>query len=313
MPDHPACLIVTAAAEEFAEEIARHDPRVPVRCCPSADSALHAYAAETVLLGEPTMIGEVLQEMPTVEWVQSSWAGVTPLIRHPRRGYVLTGIKDVFGPQISEYVLGYLLAHELKLLERRAAQQTRTWFADASGVLAGKRLGIMGTGSIGRHIAKTAAVFSLTTIGLSRSGAATEGFARVVSVERLHEFLEQCDYLVSTLPDTPATDQLLDRAALRALPPHAYFVSVGRSNVVDDAALVDALRHGRLAGAAVDVFDQEPVPQDSPLWDTPGLSMTAHVAAISHPRLIAPIFIDNYRRYTQGQALRYVVNFDAGY
>ena len=313
MSDHPACLIVTAAAGEFTQEIARQDPRIPVKCCPSAESALHAYADEKVVLGDPSMIVEVLQKMPAVDWVQSSWAGVTPLIRHPRRGYVLTGVKDVFGPQMSAYVLGYLLAHELNILERKAAQQKRTWFTESSGVLAGKRLGIMGTGSIGRHVATSAAVFGITSIGLSRSGAATEGFENVFAVAQLHEFLKQCDYLVSTLPQTPATDQLLDSAALRVLPPHAYFVNVGRSNVVDDAALIDALQNGRLAGAVVDVFDQEPVPQGSALWDTPGLSMTAHVAAVSHPRLIVPIFIDNYRRYTKKQALKYVVDFDAGY
>jgi phosphoglycerate dehydrogenase-like enzyme len=306
MPDYPVCLIVTAGANEFAEEVSRHDPQIPVKSCPSADSALHAYAGEKVVLGDPAMIREVLRDMPTVEWVQSSWAGVTPLIRHPRRGYLLTGVKDVFGPQMSEYVLGYVLAHELKILERKAAQQKRTWLKDSSGVLAGKRLGIMGTGSIGQHIAKSAAVFGLTSIGLSRSGTATKGFERVLPVAQLHEFLEQCDYLA-------ATDRLLDSAALRSLPPHAYFVNVGRSNVVDDAALVDALQNGRLAGAAVDVFDQEPVPRDSPLWDTPGLCMTAHLAAVSHPRLIVPIFVDNYRRYTRGQPLKYVVDFDAGY
>lgn len=313
MPDYPVCLIVTTAAETFATEIARHEPLIPVKCCSSADSALHAYADEKVVLGNPAMIGEALQAMPTVEWVQSSWAGVTPLVRHPRRGYVLTGIKEVFGPQMSEYVLGYLLAHELKILERREAQQKREWFKDFSGVLAGKRLGIMGTGSIGRHIAHSAAAFGVTSIGLSRSGAATVGFERVWPVAQLHEFLRECDYLVSTLPETTKTDRLLDTAALQALPPHAYFVNVGRSNVVDDAVLMDALRNGSLAGAAVDVFDQEPMPLDSPLWDTPGLTMTAHIAAVSHPGLIVPIFIDNYRRYTKGQPLKYVVDFDAGY
>ena len=187
---------------------------------------------------------------------------------------MLTGIKNVFGPQMSEYVLGYLLAHELSILKRKAAQQQRNWFKDLSGMLEGKRLGIMGTGSIGQHIANSAAVFGVTSVGLSRSGAATKGFENVVPVAQLHEFLERCDYLVSTLPQTAATDRLLDSAALRKLPPHAYYVNVGRSNVVDDAALIDALQNGRLAGAALDVFDQEPVPQDSPLWDTPGLSIT---------------------------------------
>jgi phosphoglycerate dehydrogenase-like enzyme len=314
MLDRPACLIVASDAEKLAEEIARRsDTPIPVTSCPSAASALREYTDETVVFGDPTMIGAVLQDLPTVDWVQSSWAGIAPLMRHPRRDYVLTGIKDVFGPQMSEFVLGYLLAHELRILTRNAAQQQRNWLKNSSGMLQGKRLGIMGTGSIARHIANTAATFGLTCVGLSRSGAASPSFEHVWPVAQLHPFLEQCDYLVSTLPQTPETDRLLDGAALGHLPPHAYFVNVGRSNVVDDTALIDALQHGRLAGAALDVFDQEPVARDSPLWDTTGLSMTAHVAAISHPQLIAPVFVDNYRRYTKKQPLKYVIDFDAGY
>ena len=307
-------MIVATDAVDLAEEVARHDgTSIPVTSCSSADRALREYTEETVIFGDPSMIAEVLQEMPTVDWVQSSWAGIWPLMTHPRRDYVLTGIKDVFGPQMAEYVLGYLLAHELRILKRTAAQQQRVWFKDSSGMLRGKRLGIMGTGSIGQCIANAAAVFGVVSVGLSRSGATTRGFENVVPVAQLHEFLQQCDYLVSTLPQTAATDGLLDSAALRKLPPHAYFINVGRGNVLDDADLIDALQRGRLAGAALDVFNQEPVPQDSPLWDTSGLSMTAHVAAVSHPQLIVPIFIENYRRYAKGQALKYVVDFDAGY
>ena len=132
-------------------------------------------------------------------------------------------------------------------------------------------------------------------------------------LSRLHDFLEPLDYLVAVLPQTAATEKLLDKTALAKLPAHAYFINVGRSNVLDDKALTDALQGKELAGATLDVFDQEPLPVDSPLWDTPGLSITAHIAAISHPSLIVPIFVENYRRYVSKQALRYVVDFDKGY
>jgi len=313
MTDRPACLIVTSAAEEFAAEIARHEPPIPVKCCPSAERALSDYADETIVFGNPAMIGEVLQDMPGVDWVQSSWAGVTPLIEHARRDYVLTGIKGVFGPQMAEYVLGYLLAHELKIRQRQEAQRAHDWFKDSSGMLGGKRLGIMGTGSIGQYIARSATNFGVAVTGLSRSGSPVPGFPAVLPVTQLHQFLEQCDYLVSTLPQTPTTEHLLDANALAKLPAGSYFINVGRSNVVDDAALIDALQSGAMAGAALDVFDQEPVPQDSPLWDTPNLSITAHIAAISHPKLIVPIFVENYRRYANRQPLNHVVDFDAGY
>ena len=314
MADCPDCLIVTAAAAEFAEEIARlADLPIPFRPCPSAEQALREYTDETVVFGNPDMIAEILPKMPTVNWIQSTWAGVTPLLTLACRNYVLTGIKDVFGPQMSEYVIGYLLAHELKVLERSNEQRARNWFKPCSGTLAGKRLGIMGTGSIGQHIAKSATHFGVKVTGLSRSGTPAPGFEKVMPIGRLHDFLEETDYLVATLPQTAATDRLLDATALAKLPAHAYFINVGRSNVVDEEALIDALRYGRLAGAALDVFDEEPVPKDSPLWDTPNLSVTAHIAAISHPSLIVPIFIENYRRYTNKQPLKYVIDFDAGY
>lgn len=310
----PDCLLLTADADRFAAEIDRiADFSVRLSACVSPGQALDEYRGQTVILGEPGMIATVLDYMPKVEWVQSMWAGVTPLVSSARRDYVLTGVKGIFGPQMSEYVLGYLLAHELRVIERASAQLRHDWTAVPSRVLQGRCLGIMGTGSIGQHIAKTAAGFGVSVTGLSRSGAAVPGFEAVLPVEHLYEFLEDVDYLVSTLPQTDATNNLLDAAALAKLPPHAYFINVGRSNVINDAALIDALRNGGIAGAALDVFDEEPLPNDSPLWDTPNLSITAHIAAISHPDLITPIFIDNYRRYVQGQPLRYVVDFDAGY
>ena len=310
----PDCLIVTPVAEELAEEIARlADFPITIKACTSAEQALVEYTDESVVFGNPDMIAEILPKMSTVDWIQSSWAGVTPLTALDRRDYVLTGIKDVFGPQMSEYVIGYLLAHELKVVQRMQQQREHNWFKAVSGRLEGKRLGIMGTGTIGQYIAKTAKYFGATVTGLSRSGAPAPGFEKVMQVGLLHDFLEKTDYLVSALPQTADTDNLLDAAALAKLPAHAYFINVGRSNVVDDGALIDALRNDRLAGAALDVFDEEPIPQDSPLWDTPNLSITAHIAAISHPSLIVPIFIENYRRYIKEQPLKYVIDFDAGY
>jgi len=308
------CLLLTSDADKFAEEIKRlADFPLCISVCKSPAQALEVYAGQAVVFGEPAMIAAVLEKTPEVEWVQSTWAGVTPLVSCKRRDYVLTGVKGIFGPQMSEYVLGYLLAHELKFVERMRAQRERDWAAIPSGVLQGKRLGVMGTGSIGQHLARTAASFGVSVTGLSRSGVAAPNFETVRPVDQLYEFLEGIDYLVSTLPQTDATDSLLDAAALAKLPRHAYFINVGRSNVIDDAALIDALRDGGIAGAALDVFDEEPLPHDSPLWDTPNLSVTPHIAAISHPALITPIFIDNFRRYLRGHALQYVVDFDAGY
>lgn len=308
------CMIITSLAKEFAAEAARlSGDTIPIKACATAEQALAEYTDETVLFGNPALIVPVLPKMPSVDWVQSSWAGVTPFIGCERRDYVLTGVKDVFGSQISEYTIGYLLAHELKILQRKDEQKQHNWFKGFSGSLRGKTIGVMGTGSIGQHIAGTAKTLGMHTIGLNRSGERATNFDRVRPVEELYDFLAEIDHLVATLPHTTETDNLLDAAALVKLSPEACFVNVGRSNVINDDALMEALRNKSLAGAVLDVFDEEPIPQDSQLWDTPNLSITAHIAAISHPLLLVPIFVDNYRRYVKNAPLKYVIDFDAGY
>ena len=308
-----AVLIIGADAGEYARLIDAAEPSMPVTTCCGADEARAAYTDQSILFGNPESIVSALPDMPTVKWVQSTWAGVTPLLEIGRRDYLLTGIKGVFGPQMSEFVIGYMLASELKVIERLAAQRDRQWFKKASGTLLAKKIGVMGTGSIGQAIARRAKDNGMAVTGLSRTGASNPDFENVFKVDDLHEFLHDLDYLVSVLPHTTETDQLLDQSALAQLPAHAYFINVGRANVVDDEALVSALASDQLRGAVLDVFDIEPVPAESPLWDAPNLLITGHIAAISHPDLIAPIFLDNYKRFVSGRPLQNVISFDNGY
>ena len=308
-----AILVIGNDAADLADVVNATEPGIPLTIAAGVKEALDRYAGEPILFGSPLMISEVLPNMPEVKWVQSTWAGVTPLIDIERRDYVLTGIRGIFGSQMSEYVLGYLLAHELDIFARREEQREHRWEYRASGTLRGKRIGIMGTGSIGRAIAETAAGFGMTVTGLSRTGADKAPFESVYPAAKIGEFLPGLDYLVSVLPHIPATDNLLNAETLALLPPGAYFINVGRANVVDDDALVAALAEGKLAGAVLDVFDEEPLPGSSPLWDVPNLIVTAHIAATSHPELIVPIFVDNYRRYVAGKPLVDVIDFELGY
>lgn len=305
-------LIVSSDADALASLV---DPGEELAVATASDEteAMRAYDGQAILFGSPLSISKVLPEMPTVEWVQSTWAGNAPLLELERRDYVLTGIKGVFGPQMAEYVIGYLLAHELRIAKRLEEQRERRWFAEHSGRLSGKRMGIMGTGSIGQAIARQAASLGVSATGLSRTGKATEGFENVLPVDRIDEFLPGLDYLVGVLPDTAETTDLLNAATLALLPANSVFVNVGRANVVDDDVLVKALNDGHLGGAVLDVFDEEPVPDESPLWNTPNLTITAHIAAVSYPELIVPIFLENYRRFISGQKLMHVIDFEQGY
>ena len=267
-----------------------------------------------IVLGEPKLIRDALPLLPRLKWVQSIYAGVEPLVDPaPRRDYLLTNARGVFGASMSEYVFGYILFHEKKILERIHAQQVKQWQRSELGILPGKTIGLLGVGSIGAHLASTAKHFRLTVRGYTRESEASAQVDQFFHGSDLLKFAEGLDYLVGVLPKTKDTDQIVDANLLNALPPHALFINVGRGNIVDELALVKALQESRLAAAVLDVFDKEPLPEDHPFWSTPNLYMTFHTSAISYPEDLVRLFAENYRLYIAKKPLKYIVDFERGY
>jgi len=281
-----------------------------------ASSDPHVAAADRfeIVLGEPSLVRSALPRLTGMQWVQSTWAGVEPLLDPSlRRDYILTNARGVFGPQMSEYVFGYMIARERLMFEKYAAQQAGRWDPTPPGALRGKQIGLLGVGSIGAALAATAKHFGMRVKGYTRG---SEGCADVDAYfhgdDRI-AFANDLDYLVSVMPNTMGTRRLVDAVLLAALPSRAVFINPGRGSVVDERALADALQNGRLAGAVLDVFEQEPLPADHVFWRTPNVLITSHTAALSVPEDIAPVFVDNYRRWTAGEPLHYQVDFEAGY
>ncbi len=311
---NPPIYIANHFAERYRELItAALGVDVVISTATSESDVVTNYQGEPIILGRPDFILPLLNTEPPVQWVQSTWAGVTPLINLPFKSYVLTGVKDVFGEQMSEYVLGYALAHELRVLERQRAQSERRWDQSSSSRFAGRTMGIMGTGSIGSHVAKAALGLGLRVLGYNSSGKPIDPFERVYSIESLSTFLRQCDYLVGILPDLAATTNLIDTQALRTMKESSLLINVGRGNLIDEDALCEALATNSIAGAVLDVFKQEPLPEDSPLWTAPNCTITGHVAAVSHPEEIAELFLANYQRFQNSEPLKHVVEFEKGY
>lgn len=278
-------------------------------------------AACDLVLGEPALVCQVLDRLPALTWVQSTWAGVEPLLDPAlSRHYLLTNARGVFGAQMAEYVFGYMLAHERLMFAKWQAQQERRWDPAPPGRLGGKQLGLLGVGSIGADIARTAKHFGMRVRGYTRSSGSCADVDEYFhsstgsgSRSAIAAFAADLDYLVNVMPNTPSTRHLVDAQFLAALPARAVFINPGRGSAVDEAALAEALTAGRLAGAVLDVFQTEPLPPDHVLWRTPNTIITSHTAALSAPPDIAPIFIQNYRRLVDGQPLKYVVDFEAGY
>lgn len=272
-----------------------------------------------IVIGEPKLIRDALPALSSLKWVQSIYAGVEPLVDPAQRqDYVLTNARGVFGELMSEYVFGYLLFHEKKMLERIEAQQSMQWQRPESGVLRGKTIGLLGVGSIGAHLAGTAKHFGMTVRGFTRESeisANVDQYFHPSPTGRwsLIEFADGLDYLISVLPRIEDTNKIIDSELLDALPAQAVFINVGRGNAVDEPALVKALNEGKLATAVLDVFEKEPLPEGHPFWTTPNLYMTFHTSAISYPEGITKLFIENYQLYVEGKPLKYVVEFERGY
>jgi phosphoglycerate dehydrogenase-like enzyme len=214
---------------------------------------------------------------------------------------------------MTEYVFGYLLAQERRILEKHASQLAGRWDPSPPGTLRGKQIGLLGVGSIGAALARMAKQFGMRVKGYTRASESCADVDAYFHGDARAAFAADLDYLVGIVPNTSATRRLVDATLLNALPPHAVFVNPGRGSAVDEAALADALHGRRIAGAVLDVFEEEPLPRDHVFWRTPNLLITSHTAALSFPEDIAPVFIRNYRRWIAGEPLQYHVDFDRGY
>lgn len=306
-------LILEPAAEAIARALRAIAPGLSVQLCTDAPGPEHAAAQ--ICLARPDLLARHADRLPELRWVQSTWAGIRALLplMAERPELVVTGVKGIFGPLMAEYLFGWLAMLERSGLEYPALQQQRRWQPLPQRRMAGRRMTLIGTGSIGQHLALVAAAFGVRVTGVSRSGAAVEGFEKVWRVEDRVAAASGADYLVSVVPDTPATRGLVDAPLLAALAPDSILVNVGRGSAVDDSALIAALANRRPRAAVLDVFRTEPLPEGDPLWSTPGVHLTPHVAATTMADDIAELFLGNLQRWRGGAALDAVIDANREY
>lgn len=301
-------LILSKFAKEYRDLLQAAEP----------DLKIFTAAAEApdceVVFGEPALIAPQMASLAHPRWVQSTFAGVDPLLQPGmRRDYLLTNMRGVFGDLMVEFVLGYLLLHERHILQHLEAQQKRQWHPVQPGRLRGKTIGLLGVGTIGSELAKAAKFLGMKVRGYTFASENCPEVDAYFHGDSLPAFANGLDYLVNILPGTSQTRHIINAAVLQALPPHALFLNVGRGSAVDEQALIHALQTGAIAGAVLDVFTQEPLPQENPLWGAPNVLLTSHTSAPSFPEPIAEVFLQNYRRYQAGEALLYRVDFEKGY
>ena len=260
----------------------------------------------------------VLDGAPRLRWLHSTSAGVEswPIDDLRRRGIILTNAAGVYAIPIAEWVLTAMLMIVKRAHAMHDAQREHRWARDIDlDELMGKTLLLLGTGGIGREVARRAVAFGMRIWGANRSGGTVEDIERVVTGDDWRSLLPEADFVVVTLPLTDETRSLIGPAELELFKPAAWLINVGRGATIDEPALLEALRSGTLGGAAIDAWVEEPLPPDHAAWSTPNLIVWPHRSGSSpqNSRRGLDLFVENVRRFARGEDLLNVVDLDAGY
>ncbi len=278
--------------------------------------------AEVLLRGQiaSSVLDHLIGRAPALRWIHSISAGVdkvvTPLSR--QRALQVTNARGVFSRPIAEYVVLMCLATARRLPQLLDLQRDRTWQPLRGQELGGLTVGIVGYGSIGAEVARLLAPFGTRIIATRRHpelGAGDHPNVEVWGVDRLHDLLRGSDVVVIAAPLTDETAGLVGATELQEMPGHAWLINIARGRLVDELALRRALSAGWIGGAVLDVFDEEPLPAESPLYDTPNLVLTPHTSW-SSDRVVErsiDLFVANLERHLAGEPLENLVDLEAGY
>ncbi|SEQ89953.1 D-2-hydroxyacid dehydrogenase [Natrinema salaciae] len=291
----------------LADEIRDRRPGIDLEHVESEDELREAVGDATALLTH-RLPSEVLAAADDLEWVQALSAGTDDYDREALadRDVALTNVSGIHAKPIGQQVLGYLLHFERRFDRAVTQQHRREWDRYAGGELGDRTVGIVGVGAIGSQVADYCRSFEARVIGTKRDPTdAPEHVDEIYGPDGLETVLAESDYLVLACPLTDETRHLIDADALAEAADDAVLVNVARGEIVDQPALVDALQADALGGAALDVFETEPLPEESPLWDRDDVLVTPHMAG-STPHYwerCADVFVRNYERFREGRDL----------
>lgn len=332
-------LITIPIGEEQLNRLRGISPRFNITSIPAVKPA--DIPAETWARTEVLYTAYVLPEpeqVPALKWIQFHFAGIDRFTEEPvlkTEGLNITTLSGAASTQVAEHILAMLLALSRKLPALSLAQKKNEWAKDrferfSPFELRGKTIGIVGYGSIGRQVARLLQPFGVTVLATKRDAMRPEdtGYSpentgdpggdlvhRLYPPQALRSMLKECHFVVVTVPLTAETTDLINEKMLSALPNGAFLVDVSRGGVVNHPALITALKTGRLGGAALDVFPEEPLPASSPLWNLPNLIISPHISGGSphYTERAVALFSENLYRYLSGLQLYNLYNPRIGY
>lgn len=261
---------------------------------------------------------EFLDKCPNLKWIQVFQSGVEsiPVDELARRGIILTNMLGVHGIPMTEYVLGSILYFSRNFPKYLENQRQHIWDRkELVGEAYSKVVGIFGAGTVGRSIAQALNVLGMTLFGMNTSGTMQPHFHKMYTMDQKMEMLQQCDFVILLLPLTDQTNHFMGELEFKVMKKEAYLINIGRGRLLDEEAFIQAITNNEIKGAALDVFQEEPLPQNSPLWDLNNVVLTPHMAAKSVKYLDRCIaqFIKNLDHFSSGITIHNQVNLSRGY
>lgn len=314
-------LVAHDASEDYQDLIAARFPGLPVTYCRDADALAEGVAriAPRVVFSVkcPKITGpqqRAILGSPNLRWVQVGGAGVDHLHPWPE-SVTVTNAAGILSPFMSEYVLGAILMSNCGLQGYLHQMAEKDWTVQPWTSVVGKTLLIIGLGRIGRLVAARAKSAGLRVLGAKGRPEPVENVDHVLAPEEIHAALPEADFVALHAPLTPETRGLVDGEFLACMKPSALLINCSRGGLVDETALIAALEERRIGGAVLDVFETEPLPAESPLWELKNVLVTPHMSdsVADWPRRFAAYFCDNLDRWLAGEELLNQVNRDRGY
>jgi phosphoglycerate dehydrogenase-like enzyme len=299
-------LIVDVHAEMYRDALQMEFPQLQFALFRNAAEVKGDLAdVDVMIMFGIELRDHMLSGAPRLQWIQSLATGVDHFLRSPalKPDVLITSGRGIHGAPMREQVVYMMMAVSRDAVRQVGDHQHRIWARRLWSTLHGKTAAIVGTGVVGAAIGELLAAFGMHVVGVSRTPRAEKGFGEIMAMDRLQEAAAKADYLINVLPATPTNLNLFDGAVFAAMKPSAYYISAGRGQTVDEAALIDALRERRIAGAAFDVFQTEPLPPDSPFWSLPNVFITPHVGGyiVEYEEFIMPLIVDNMRAFLAGR------------
>jgi phosphoglycerate dehydrogenase-like enzyme len=271
------------------------------------------YIADTdiLLCFSPPMADHVVRDAPRLKWIQALGTGVDNIIDLPSLGkeVLVTNVRGIHGAPVSEATIAYMLSLARDLPRASVAHDKGQWERWPAALLAGKTVGILGVGLIAEYLAPICKALHMTVVGISGSPREAKGFDRMAHRDDFVKVVPELDFLVALAPLTAETRGIVGAKVFAAMKPTAYLVNVARGGVVDEPALIAALESGQIAGAALDVFAQEPLPASSPLWRTKNVTIFSHLGGYSqgYEDRAMPTIAGNMAKFLSGD-LKSMIN-----